>query len=206
MSSEHSVTRWIGQLKAGDHEAAQRLWERYFQRLVGLARKKLGDMPKRMADEEDVAVSAFASFCRGTERGRFPELRDRDNLWPLLVLITKRKAVDQVEHQRRKKRGAGMVKGESVFKGQKGDGQEASDFGQILGQEPTPEFAAQVAEEYQRLLDLLGDKQLQVIVQRKIEGYTNEEIAAELECVPRTVERKLSTIRGLWNQELEPSA
>ena len=69
---ETSVTQWIDRLKAGDPDAAQELWERYFRRLVGLARKKLRAAPRRAADEEDVALSAFDSFCRGAEQGRFP--------------------------------------------------------------------------------------------------------------------------------------
>jgi DNA-directed RNA polymerase specialized sigma24 family protein len=203
MASADSVTVWINQLKAGDRQAAQQLWDRYFQRLVGLARKKLRDAPRRVADEEDVALSAFDSFCRGAERGRFEQLQNRDNLWPLLVLITSRKAADQIQHQNRKKRGGGMVEGESVLLGPKGDGKPQGGMAAVLGQEPTPAFAAQVAEEYQRLLDILEDAELQTIAQRKIEGYTNEEIATELDCVPRTVERKLRTIRSIWNQQID---
>src|SRR5260370_2188908 len=97
MSTTTSVTEWIGQLKAGDQAAAERLWERYFRRLVGLAGKKLGGNRRRVADEEDVALSAFDSFCRGAGRGRFPLLSDRDDLWPLLLLITARKAADVQE-------------------------------------------------------------------------------------------------------------
>jgi hypothetical protein len=67
MSSEGSVTQWLGQLQAGDPAAVQPLWERYFQRLVGLARLKLRGAPRRAADEEDVALSAFDSFCRNAE-------------------------------------------------------------------------------------------------------------------------------------------
>ena len=88
MASTRSVTHWIGQLRAGDPVAAQHLWEGYFRRLVGLARGKLQSLPCRAADEEDVALSAFASFCRGVECGRFPQLADRDDLWRLLVTIT----------------------------------------------------------------------------------------------------------------------
>jgi RNA polymerase sigma factor (sigma-70 family) len=194
MANADSVTVWIGQLKAGDRQAAEQLWDRYFRRLLGLANKKLRDASRRVADEEDVALSAFASFCRGAERGCFTQLQDRDNLWPLLVLITSRKAADQIQRQRRKKRGAGLVEEGS---------HEEGVLGEVLGQEPTPAFAAQVAEEYQLLLGLLNDAELQAIVQRKIEGYTNEEIARELNCVPRTVERKLRTIRGIWNQQLD---
>src|SRR6516164_8814650 len=79
MASEGSVTRWIGQLQAGDPAAVQQLWQRYFQRLVVLARKKLRGSPRRVADEEDVALSAFDSFCRQAEKGRFPQLLDRDD-------------------------------------------------------------------------------------------------------------------------------
>jgi hypothetical protein len=32
----------------GDPSAAQQLWQRYFQRLVGLARQKLRDVPRRV--------------------------------------------------------------------------------------------------------------------------------------------------------------
>jgi len=99
MSSAGSVTAWIGALKAGDHAAAQKLWERYYEQLVRLAREKLGGARRRAADEEDVVQSAFDSFCRGAGQGRFPQLRDRDNLWPLLIVITERKAFDLVQHE-----------------------------------------------------------------------------------------------------------
>src|SRR4051794_39017001 len=100
-SGEGSVTRWIGDLRSGGDAAAQRLWERYFDRLVHLARNKLRALPRRGAaeDEEDAALSAFDSFCRGVARGQFPRLTDRDDLWRLLVVLTVRKAFDQVERQ-----------------------------------------------------------------------------------------------------------
>jgi hypothetical protein len=69
MSSDASDTRWLHLLKAGDRKAAQVLWQRYFRLLVGCARQRLGSAPRRAADEEDVALSAFASFCRGVEKG-----------------------------------------------------------------------------------------------------------------------------------------
>src|SRR5262245_52985050 len=90
-----SVTHWIGDLKAGGDTAAQHLWERYFGRLVRLARSKLRATSRTVVDEEDAALSAFDSFCRGAERGRFPDLADRDDLWRLLVVLTVRKAIDQ---------------------------------------------------------------------------------------------------------------
>src|SRR5215210_9495207 len=105
MASENSITRCIEALKGGDHDAAQRIWEAYFHRLVGLARARLHDAPRRAADEEDVALSAFDSFCRGVDAGRFPRLDDRHDLWQVLVLITVRKAIDLRQHEGRLARG-----------------------------------------------------------------------------------------------------
>src|SRR5215212_3505935 len=113
MSVTESVTLWIGRLKAGEREATRHLWERYFHRLVGLARARLRGAAWRVADEEDVALSAFDSFIRGAEEGRFPRLDDRDDLWKLLLTITVRKAADLRQARGRLKRGGGRVRGES---------------------------------------------------------------------------------------------
>lgn len=189
MSSEGSVTRWIDQLQAGDLAAAQPLWERYFRNLVELARRKLLGARPHIADEEDVALSAFDSFCRGLKRGRFPDLQDRTNLWKLLVVLTARKACHLLRDEQRLKRGGDKKAG------------TAEGLEQVVGQEPSPEFAAELAENCQRLLDLLGDDELRTIALNKMEGYTTEEIAGQLDCAPRTVERKLRLIRGLWEKE-----
>jgi DNA-directed RNA polymerase specialized sigma24 family protein len=117
MSTSGSVTHWVRELQAGNHLAAEKLWQGYFHRLVGLARAKLKNRPRRVADEEDVALSAFHSFCRGAEQGRFPQLSDRDDLWQLLVVITARKAADLVQQECRQKRGGGKVRGDSALAG-----------------------------------------------------------------------------------------
>jgi DNA-directed RNA polymerase specialized sigma24 family protein len=196
MGEQRSVTFLIGQLKAGDGNAVQKLWERYYARLVGLARLKLRGARRRVADEEDVALSAFDSFCRGAERNRFPRLGDRDDLWQLLMMVTIRKAIDLRQHEARKKRGGGAF---PVAQ------DESSILDQVEGREPTPEFAAQVAEECQRLLKRIDDPELRQIAVWKMEGYTNEEVAARLNCVVRTVERKLKLLRALlWSQADEP--
>jgi DNA-directed RNA polymerase specialized sigma24 family protein len=198
VSSEGSVTGWIAQLKAGDAAAARPLWERYFRRLVGLARSKLWGSARRAADEEDVALSAFDSLCRGIEQGRFPQLLDRDGLWRLLVVITARKASHLYHAERRQKRGGGVAATEPATVAG-GPGLE-----QVLSREPTPEFAAQVAEECQRLLAQLGDPELKAVALAKMEGYTVEEIAEQLGYAPRSIKRKLHLIRGLWEKETGP--
>jgi hypothetical protein len=105
-----SVTCWLGPLQTGDSDAARQLWGRYIADLVRLARAKLRDSLRTVADEEDVALSAFDSFCRGVKLGRYPLLEDRDNLWRLLVTITARKAADQVQREHRQKRGRGRIR------------------------------------------------------------------------------------------------
>jgi len=196
MTSEGSVTRWIERLQEGDPEAAQKLWERYFHRLVGLARVKLGSCPRPAADEEDVALSAFATFCRNAERGRFPQLLDSDGLWRLLVLITARKAAHLVRDQQRQKRG-GRLSGSS-------EESKKLRLEEILSQEPSPEFAAEAAEECRRLLELLGDADLESVAVLKMQGYTVEELAEQRKCAPRSVKRKLRLIRDLWSKEVTP--
>lgn len=195
MASEGSITGWIGQLKVGNPAAAQRLWERYFHRLVGLARKKLRGTRRQAADEEDVALSAFDSFCRGAEKGLFPRLDDREDLWHLLVILTARKAWhlrrDEARHKRARVLSWAEASPANV---------DEPEIEQIVGQEPSPEFAARVAEEYQLLLSRLGDRELETIAVWKMEGFTCEEIATKLDCSPRTVERKLRIIRGRWTQ------
>jgi DNA-directed RNA polymerase specialized sigma24 family protein len=200
MSSTGSVTRWIGQLKTGEQAAVQRLWEAYFRRLVGLARDRLQGVRLCGTDEEDVALSAFDSFCRGVERGRFPRLDDRKDLWRLLAVITVRKAFDLARHERSLKEGGGKVRGESAFDGPDGE----PGIEQVLGREPSPEFAALMEEAYRCRLARLPNETLRAVAQWKLEGYTNEEIAAKLDCDPRTVERKLDLIRSLWGKDDVP--
>ena len=103
MTQDGSVSRWLGPLQDGDPEAAQQLWERYFVSLVKLARKRM-KLSTGLADEEDVALSAFDSFCRNAEGGRFPKLSDRDDLWRILAVMTARKARGLFRSEGRQKR------------------------------------------------------------------------------------------------------
>ena len=198
---EPSISQWILGAKRGDSQAVAGLWRRYFERLVRLARQKLADAPRRVADEEDVALSAFASFCRAAQEGRFPDLKDRDDLWRLLITLTAQKAVDQVRHDHRIKRGGGRVRGESALRKRDQSGTDKA-MDHVVGDSPTPEFAAMVAEQCARLLDCLNDD-LRPVAVAKMEDYTNQEIAAKLNCSLSTVERSLRVIRKIWLHEKE---
>ena len=189
--SEGSVSRWLGDLRAGDQAAARPLWDRYFDRLVRLAgaRLRAARFVSAEADEEDAALSAFDSFCAGAARGRFPDLADRDDLWRLLVVITARKVQAQARRERRQKRGGGRARP---------PGDDFAGLDGIIGTEPTPEFAAEVAEEFGNLLGALGDDSLRQVALGRLEGYSNDEIADRLGCARRTVARRLDLIRRTW--------
>jgi DNA-directed RNA polymerase specialized sigma24 family protein len=200
-SSDDEITRWLEGLAEGDNAAVGEVWGRYYERLVRLARQKLGEGHRREADEEDVALSAFHSLCRGAAEGRFPQLDNRHDLWKLLVTITARKAGAQLRRAHRHKRGGGAVRGESVFI-QADASNRPFGIDDVMGDEPTPELVAAITEQCDRLLAALGDDLLRRIALAKLEGYSNEEIAAQLDCVPRTVERKLARIREIWGHDL----
>jgi RNA polymerase sigma factor (sigma-70 family) len=172
----------------GDPQAMQAIWERYYRRLLSVARDKLRASGRRaIADEEDVAQNAFFSLYRGMEKGRFPLLNDRESLWKLLFVITARKAADQLQHDHRKKRA--------------GTHSDLEMIEHVIGDEPTPEFAAQLVEQYERLLDLLGDDSLRKVAVWRMEGFSNDEIAVKLDCSRSTVARKVATIRVIWDKE-----
>jgi DNA-directed RNA polymerase specialized sigma24 family protein len=204
-----SITHWLGDLRGGDLAAAQPLWERYFGKLVVLARAKLERQrhPRGAADEEDAALSAFNSFCVGVAEGKFPQLADREDLWRILMTITVRKAYAQIQHQRRLKRGGGQVVEDAALRGAKADSPfdpcSSPGLEMIAGKEPTPEFAAMVAEEYQRLLAVLDDDALRQVAISRLEGYTCDEIAGQLGCARRTVARRLDLIRKTWLAQSE---
>lgn len=195
MSIDGSVTGWIFDLQHGDDEAERKLWQRYFQRMAGLARKHIPNYSGRIADEEDVALSAFESFFRRSGEGKLREVQGRDELWRLLALITKRKALNAVRHDEAAKRGGGRLRLETQSL-------------EIADSEPTPQHAVEILDEVERLLDvvLAQEDQLRFIVIRKLEGYGTAEIASRLNCTQRTVQRKFERICILWEADLNSRA
>jgi DNA-directed RNA polymerase specialized sigma24 family protein len=197
-SSSAEVRQWLLDLGEGDELAAQRIWEKYFAKLLLFARHKMADMRRRAFDEEDVAVSAMHSFCRGMRAGRFPSLDDREDLWKLLVTITARKVCAQRRRCYADKRGGGRERGQSAWYHDQSH-QREDGINEVLGHEPTPDLAARIVESCHEMLECLDEKARQVALWT-LEGYDTTEIAEKLGCVRRTVERKLELIRANWTQ------
>jgi DNA-directed RNA polymerase specialized sigma24 family protein len=140
-----------------------------------------------------VVLNVLDSFFRRAKSGQFPRLEDRDDLWKVLFVLTVRKAINLVRHERRPSRGGGRLTVLSELKD--------LDVEEIIGDVPTPELAAQMADECHRLLGRLGNATLRQVALWKMEGYTNVEIAGKLGCVTHTVERKLRSIREIWSKD-----
>ena len=198
---DEPITRWIEGLRAGDDEAIANLWNHYFDRLVNLARNRLGTSPRRVADEEDIALSVFRCLCAGAETGRLAEMSHRDDLWRVLVTMTIRKTIDQQRRAGNAKRGGGKVRGESMFRDPHGEEQRMRGLQQFGDDGPTPDMLLMMEEEGRRLLESLEDDVLQQVALWKLEGFTNDEIADKIGLTTRSVERKLQRIREKWTQD-----
>ena len=199
MANEGSVTAWLHQLKEGkEGEFQQQIWNRYFEQLVCVARSRLSRELCRMEDEEDAVLSAFDSFFARVKEGQFPELSDRTSLWPLLVTITLRKTHNLQRRQSAQKRDARrQISGNSASE------TEGNWLEQLAHEQPTPELAAEAAEEANRLLEVLGKESLKEVARMKLEGYSNAEIAQKVGVMERSVERRLALIRTIWTEFAE---
>jgi len=183
-----SISQAFRELQAGDGAAAGTLWERFFPRLLGLARKALGGRPQRVADAEDAVQSAFASFVRRAQHDAFGVGLDRDDLWRLLGVIAVRKARKQARREGALKRGQGRVLDEAALAGP----DERAGLDALAGT-PAADFDLHCEELLGRL-----DNELRSIAVLRLLGHKNREIAVQFGCTERRVERKLALIRQCW--------
>lgn len=178
-----SVSHWIPGLRCGDRQAIGRLWERYFDDMVRVARGRLRGVPALQDAEHDVAIEAFLSFCaRVAQEGVFPDLDDRTSLIRLLTYFTICKAFD---FRKRTHNRCEQALGEN--------------FDGFPGRELPPQFEAEVAN----LLDKLPDDDVREIARLRMEGLSRLEVASRCGCSVATVDRRLAVIRGRWRADWE---
>lgn len=190
-----SITMAFAELRTGGSQAVGQLWQRYFPRLLALAKKNLVGRPQKMADADDAVQSAFMSFYERAVAGEFGDLLRRDDLWNLLGVITARKALKQARHERAAKRGGGKIVEQATLEGADGDRLKLDE---LAAQLPTQE----VDLSCQELIESLEEPLRPYAVMRLL-GYLNREIAAEMNCTERKVERKLQLIRMKWESRME---
>jgi DNA-directed RNA polymerase specialized sigma24 family protein len=182
MADDDPVTVLIGPLQDADPAAVRALWDQYFHRLVALARKRLRNCRCGEADGEDMALSAFESFCRRAAEGRFPDMTDRHSLWRLLATFTARKVSHYIRRENSRPCGTG-------------------ELDEVLGREPDPALAAELAEQLKRLLAILPDPPLRRVAELRMDGHTINEIAVLIKRSEKVVDRRLNLIRKLWRRE-----
>jgi RNA polymerase sigma factor (sigma-70 family) len=206
MPTGHEVTQAIPRVREGDDQAVEVVWRDYFARLVSVARRRLSPHLRRSVDEEDVALSAMFSFCRGMEAGKYTEIENRDDLWKILVTITVCKVAARYKHEYAKKRGGRdraegghRLRGESVFLHFDEVAEGAAGLAEVAVSEPTPELAAEVVENCHRMLDCLDEVSREIAL-LKLEGYSQSEIAEKMGVVRETVNRKISRIKDKWRR------
>ena len=180
------------------NEAAQLLWERYFQKLCGFVEGHIYARNRRKMSSDEIACDAFMALLDGVLKGRFEKVRNRDELWQMLTLIASRRTINAQVKVDRPKHGSGKVFGESAF-GSSGLNNLVDFVQRDLG----PQDAVMLQDLSQRLLDCLPNEQARRVALLRLAGYSNAEIAKEIERTERTVESKLSMIREVWSKVLE---
>lgn len=180
-----------------NHEAfAAQVWEDFFPRLARLAKRKLGSLPKRDFDEEDVALSALNSFFKGVKEGRL-EVGSHDELWKILAVIAARKVVKQKRKAFSQKRGSGRIRGESVF--QHDDNEVGFDF--VLDENQMPEFEDLILNSCDEMLSLLKNEKTKRTAILRMQGFSIAEISSNLDCSVARTKQRLANIREIWGNQ-----
>jgi RNA polymerase sigma factor (sigma-70 family) len=192
-SPDDAVTRWFLEVQDGEPGAVQKLWEVYYERLARLALDHLRkhSSPNAHQDGEEVALSAFHTFCHAASEGRFPRLEDRHALWNLLIVITRRKAAALIKREGRQKRGGLWQPHDGLLE-------------ELPNLQPGPEDAAIAVDLYEALFARLKDDRLRTAVMLYMEGWTVPEVAESLGCSVSTIERWLSKARRIADEVWGP--
>jgi RNA polymerase sigma factor (sigma-70 family) len=193
---EHSselLRRW----QAGDQEAAEALFRRYFTRLLGLVQTRLSAKMASRFDADDVVQSALKSFFLGAREGRYV-LKQAGDLWRLLAGI----AMNKMRHAERRhnadKRNVDLEQMPLPLR--EGMDEEIA----WLAREPTPEEAAILVDEMEALLQPLAPEPRR-IVELRLQGYTLEEIAQEVRRSQRTVRRTMELVKARLQKRMRRS-
>jgi RNA polymerase sigma-70 factor (ECF subfamily) len=181
----------VKQWQAGDQKAAQELFDRYAERLLALARRRISQRLASRVDPEDVVQSVFRTFFDRVKAGQF-QIEDPNDVCKLLARITVNKTLRQIAHHKAAKRDPSLEAGQGV------DGQER--LREILDREPTPEEANAFMDQLEHFLGRLRPPD-RLILEMRMQGYNNLEIAEELKVSDRKIRRLMERVRSLAEQE-----
>lgn len=194
-----SITLLLNSLRQEDAEAMRQLWDRYFASLAALAEKKIRGTPVRGSDGEDIAASVMESLWNGARKGRFIDVRNRDELWWLLLALTQRKVASHLRSEQAAKRGGGSRRlslDEPV-------GRDGGLLKDLIAVPPQESDLIAINDTIQHWVGQIVDRRTREIAVLTLQGSTAEEIAAEVDVAVATVRRKLRVLRQRWAEELD---
>lgn len=195
MNSASSVTDWLRAMEGGNDDAARQLWERYSGQMHDVARRRMRRLKRSdIVDEEDIVVSAFASLCLAARRGQLAGVKDRNELWALMVVATLRKVGQRKEYTQAAKRDPELVLDQIERRDELGSGMQ-----RLACDAPSPSSVVIRAERVEELLSKLNDPDLRAVALLRLAGHTNDQIAAEMGYTRRSIQRMLALIRRSWS-------
>jgi RNA polymerase sigma-70 factor (ECF subfamily) len=184
--AEKDESDLVARLRVRDEDLAEALFVQYAEQLARLAERQLSAKVTRRIDGDDVVQSVFRTFFVRVERGEF-QIDSSDQLWKLLVQITLRKAAEQA-----RKHTAAMRDGRR-------DADGSAIMSALVSRPPELAEALLLNEEIDRAIGNLPVNQrphYRRLLELKLAGFTNDEIAEHLAVVRRTVERMLVRLQG----------
>src|SRR5262245_32520379 len=191
MPDSPSEPSLLDALQAGDEDAARQLFDRYAEQLVLLARKRISQRLASRIDAEDIVQSVFRTFFHRAKQGKF-HLEEPDDICKLLARITAHKTFRQIAFHRRAKRDACQ---------ETAQGDDAQDLlMKLMMAEPSPEEATAFLDQLQHFLAKLADEERRIL-ELRMEGYNNVEIAQRLGISDRKIRRLMERVRELAGRE-----
>lgn len=176
------------QCEEGNERAFEAIFERYGDRLVKLASKRISERLAGRIEAEDVVQSVFRTFFGRVQDHRFT-FQNADDLWKLLVSMTLNKLRNKVDFHTAGKRDVGAEQPLA------GNSSNPSAF-DPSGNDPSPEAVVAFLDLLENFMQDLreGDRR---ILELRLQGWTQEEVAREVGCTERTVRRTLDRVREI---------
>jgi len=190
-SDPTSDQKLVERCRTGSESAATELFNRYVSRLLGVARRRIGERMNSRLDPEDVVQSVFRTFFTRLKNDQF-EFADDDDLSKLLVSITLHKTLRQIAYHRAARRDPGHEAPQGELTQQ--------DIMQVMTKEPTPVTVVTFIDQLDHFLGRLSQEEQQILTLR-LQGYSTDEIATQINSYDRKVRRVLERVKALVQKE-----
>lgn len=187
----------VEKLPLGDlsDERVQMLWDKFYVPLKKSISDRVQRIRRPVANDSEIALSAFNSLVQGAREGRFPDLNDESGLWKLLRVIAMRKANDAQKRLWAEKRGGS----EGPIGQHHADSGEPAAINTVPAAGPGPEANLRAEELLASLLERLPNEKHRNAIVLKLSGADNIEIAENLDTTTRSVQRILQGAREHWS-------